>query len=118
MNTFLVYYYKTLEDDRVRNLLWSENLIDMFSLNETHTFVALVQAETLEDVFIKMQGENWSPCGEACRVIEGAGTYHTSMSVGDVAYVVERGSWFQVMDRGFAQIGTGPMPQIDMLVRY
>lgn len=118
MNTFLVYYYKTLEDERVRSLLWGENKANLSELDQTHTFVCLLQSDDLEAVFYKMQGENWSPHGEARRVIEGAGTYHTSMSVGDVVYVVETHNWLQVMDRGFAQIGTGPMPKLDMLVRY
>ena len=39
---------------------------------------------SLDDVFAWMQGENWSPNGEARSLIEKKGLSHTSMSVGDV----------------------------------
>lgn len=46
--------------------------------------VKKVMAEGVEEVFEKMQGENWSPNGEARPMIEALGLTHTSMSVGDV----------------------------------
>lgn len=47
--------------------------------------VKKVIAENEEGVFEAMQGENWSPNGEARPMIEALGLTHTSMSVGDVA---------------------------------
>lgn len=46
--------------------------------------VAVVEAENNDDVFYKMQGEVWSPLGEARPLIRALGLRHTSMSVGDV----------------------------------
>jgi hypothetical protein len=43
-----------------------------------------VEAESKDDVFCQMQGEVWSPNGEAVPLIESLGLTHTSMSVGDV----------------------------------
>ncbi|MGD1527046.1 hypothetical protein [Vibrio harveyi] len=37
-----------------------------------------------ETMFSLMQGENWSPQGEARDFIQGKGLQHTSMSVGDI----------------------------------
>lgn len=41
----------------------------------------------LEDVYMAMQGERWSPEGEARRVIEMSDIGHTSMSMGDMVVV-------------------------------
>jgi hypothetical protein len=40
--------------------------------------------ESLSRLFIDLQGENWSPNGEANFLIRRLGLSHTSMSVGDV----------------------------------
>jgi hypothetical protein len=48
--------------------------------------LGVVKADKLGEVFGKMQGENWSPQGEAKIVIWHLGLHHTSMSVGDLVY--------------------------------
>lgn len=53
-------------------------------LPETHIFVRSIQATCLDEVYWKMQGEQWSPNGEACSLIERLGLSHTSLSIGDV----------------------------------
>lgn len=62
-------------------------------LERTHVHLKDEEAENLEDLFVKMQGENWSPNGEARPLIEEKGLAHTSMSVGDVA-VCDDGVYF------------------------
>jgi hypothetical protein len=47
--------------------------------------------DELEEVFFTMQGENWSPHGEAREMILSLGVRHTSMSVGDLALDVSTG---------------------------
>ena len=51
---------------------------------ETHVFLKEVEAEGPWEVFQSMQGEVWSPNGEARALIEEKGLWHTSMSVGDL----------------------------------
>lgn len=53
---------------------------------ETHINVGLVtyRPNWKEEIFLAMQGENWSPNGEANELIEKLGLIHTSMSIGDV----------------------------------
>jgi hypothetical protein len=53
-------------------------------LEKTHAFVNCVIADDLDEAFMKMQAEVWSPNGEAREQIKRAGTDHTSMSVGDL----------------------------------
>ena len=52
----------------------------------TYTFVIGMNADNLEDLYIRMQGQNWSPHGEARMLIKHVGLHHTSMSVGDLAW--------------------------------
>jgi hypothetical protein len=57
----------------------------------------------LERVFHHMQGEMWSPNGEARPLIEAKGLQHTSMSVGDVV-VMPRGAVMVVARFGFEEV--------------
>jgi hypothetical protein len=61
--------------------------------------------KALEDTYRTMQGEVWSPNGEARDLIEGLGLRHTSMSVGDV--MVADGQVFIVASFGFERLEAG-----------
>ena len=50
----------------------------------THRFVRELDVPRLENAFVRMQGEVWSPNGEARELIASLGLHHTSMSIGDV----------------------------------
>jgi len=70
-------------------------------LRDTHVFVKTIDVGQLSDVYREMQGEFWSPNGEARDTIEKAGLQHTSMCVGDIAidqagnaYMVDNVGWF------------------------
>jgi hypothetical protein len=55
------------------------------NLKNTHVLIGSIQGSAnIDEIFDVMQGENWSPNGEARELIQKAGTYHTSMSVGDI----------------------------------
>ena len=56
----------------------------------------------LEWVFRHMQGEVWSPNGEARPLIAGKGLTHTSMSVGDV--IRTGGKTYVVKGTGFMEL--------------
>jgi len=62
--------------------------------------VADVWATSLEEVYAKMQGFNWSPRGEANEYIKRLGLSHTSMSVGDLVRD-SRGNWYVCANVGF-----------------
>ncbi len=58
--------------------------LTLTSLQATHVYLCQVEAGCRDDAFRKMQGENWSPHGEARELLQSLGLGHTSMSVGDV----------------------------------
>lgn len=60
--------------------------------------------EDLEDVYFTMQGENWSPNGEAREAIQELGLSHTSMSIGDVVQNLDDGDWSECIAFGFRDI--------------
>ena len=63
----------------------------------------------LEELYWRMQGENWSPNGEAREVLMLTGVQHTSMSVGDITRCVESGEVWRVEDIGWKDV-TGESP--------
>jgi len=71
-------------------------------IQNTHIPLGSVQGTNLERIFYIMQGENWSPNGEARNLIRKKGLKHTSMSVGDIVKVGN--SWNLVDGVGFKKI--------------
>lgn len=73
-------------------------------IKRTHVLVQEIEADNIEDAYWKMQGENWSPNGEARPLITRLGLHHTSMSVGDVIeyqnqfWQVDYSGWNPVLD--------------------
>lgn len=74
------------------------------TLDETHQFVKKVIAEDLGEVFFAMQGEIWSPNGEARELITSLGLHHTSMSVGDVIVNETEKTYWLVEPVGFSEL--------------
>lgn len=79
---------------------------DPANLERTHIHLKDLEleggAQQLERVFRDMQGEVWSPNGEAMGLIEAKGLRHTSMSMGDIVVVDGRA---HIVDRfGFAEL--------------
>ena len=74
------------------------------TLSQTHKLVMTVVANALEEVFYAMQGEQWSPHGEARELIRSLGLKHTSMSVGDVIYDVSARKYYVVDFIGFSEL--------------
>lgn len=83
---------------------------DNMNLGRTHVHLKDMQTPeggnwALEKIWIAMQGENWSPNGEARSLIEEKGLRHTSMSVGDCLVDADTGEVFLVKNAGFQSIG-------------
>jgi len=57
------------------------------NLNATHILLGAVKGTDPEELFYALQGEIWSPNGEAQGLISNKGLKHTSMSVGDVLVI-------------------------------
>ncbi|MCP3927282.1 MAG: hypothetical protein GY714_32385 [Desulfobacterales bacterium] len=63
-----------------------------------------IQANDMEEIFLYMQGEVWSPAGEARELIRALGLVHTSMSVGDVIRDYTNKKWYIVAPAGFEEV--------------
>lgn len=65
-------------------------LVKKDTFNETHILVGEIEETDLEAIFEMMQGEMWSPNGEARDLIRSLGIQHTSMSVGDAVQIEDK----------------------------
>jgi hypothetical protein len=83
MPTFRIYY--ALQPTFHPSGKYGTPLLTLRGLKSSHVFVREVEAMTLNGAVWNMQGEVWSPNGEARPLIECLGLGHTSMSIGDVA---------------------------------
>ena len=77
-------------------------LPDAQRLSKTHRFIGAIRETNLDKIFGIMQGEYWSPKGQARNLIRRAGVGHTSMSVGDI--VVHGGKAYIVDSIGFKEL--------------
>lgn len=69
-----------------------------------YTYLLTMEADDLEDLFYNMQGEVWSPNGEARDLIKSKGLYHTSMSIGDIAHDRDTNTWWTPEFIGWKQL--------------
>jgi hypothetical protein len=76
-------------------------------LQASHVYLCQVEAIGRDDAFREMQGENWSPHGEARELLQSLGLGHTSMSVGDVLQD-EGGVYWECLDRGWRPLADEP----------
>ena len=75
-------------------------------LDNTHTRIGRVNETDLSEIFNMMQGEVWSPNGEANTMPAMSKTGHTSMSMGDVI-MLPNGSAYMVDFSGFTNLNDG-----------
>lgn len=104
MPKFQIWY---LKPEHLRTTLQGLNGLDPKRLKRTHAF--LVELEfpeddypSLEEIYTKMQGEVWSPNGEARSLIQSLSLDHTSMSIDDII-VDGEGRVFIVESIGFKE---------------
>ena len=81
-------------------------LLTVHRLRHSHVRVTTIEADGRAEAWLKMQGENWSPHGEAGPLIEHLGLTHTSMSVGDVLRD-EEGVYWECLELGWRRIDDG-----------
>lgn len=97
---FAIYY---MRPEWFRNGI-SYQTPDPNNLAATHIHLKDIDVagpQPLENLFREMQGEVWSPNGEARDLIQSKGLQHTSMSVGDVAVNLFSGDIYVVAQFGF-----------------
>lgn len=112
-----VWYWK---EDAGRDMMMGKNFLlkhgkmpDPNNLAATHVKIGSVKETHPEKVFHMMQGEIWSPEGQARNMIRASGTGHTSMSVGDI--VVVNGEAMMVDRFGFAKLDQEPAEESQVM---
>ena len=83
-------------------------------LPETHRLLGRIDETDLEKIFHDMQGEVWSPNGEARSLIRAKGLVHTSMSIGDVVKIGNK-AW-AVDGCGFKELKNSPDVEVQKLL--
>lgn len=72
----------------MRPAQWSQRRdFDPRNPEATHILLGSVASRSPDVIFTSLQGERWSPEGEARQLIWNMGLRHTSMSVGDVVEI-------------------------------
>ena len=106
MKTEVWYVKPELFRDAIMGKEWLDKqniVIDACDLEKTHVKLCSLETKDLDKIYFEMQGEVWSPNGEARQLIIKRGLNHTSMSVGDIIVVDDK--VFMVDNVGFAPIG-------------
>lgn len=104
-----IWYWKPeMSRDIMMGLAWLQTQVpeaypEPYNLGKTHIMLGRVKCKDLAHLFDIMQGEQWSPNGEARGLIKTLGLNHTSMSVGDI--VVVDGSALFVDGMGWVKLG-------------
>lgn len=92
---FTVYYHKPVYNP------FERDDVTINGLSKTHIELKTIEAHDIDHVFGLMQGEFWSPNGEARELIESKGLDHTSMSVNDVVYSERQNMFFICTNSGW-----------------
>ena len=91
-----IYYLKKGADFGYAFGKLKPNKDDMLA---THVLLGEIKETNLNRIYQSLQGEFWSPNGEAVNLIKKLNTGHTSMSIGDV--IVMGNDYYLVVDSGF-----------------
>lgn len=102
-----VHYLRYDDSKQVFDLQYSKNFPSSSVLNQNYAvvrvfpFMCNLDDVELEQIYSDMQGERWSPNGEARFLIKSLNLQHTSMSVGDVVEDVVQNKFWIVRSCGF-----------------
>ena len=95
-----IWYWK---DDFGRDAMMGANWLAKHNkmpkpenISDNYVLIGKIAETNLDKIYMKMQGEMWSPRGQARSMIRSSGTGHTSMSMGDI---VKIGGKFMMVDR-------------------
>jgi hypothetical protein len=109
MAIYSVYYMRSeFFCDGIKGYDWLQQhkrMPDVADLTASHVHLVTIDAGALEEVYFKMQGEDWSANVEARELVHRKGVRHTSMAVGDIA-IDHDSNFAYLLDRaGFRFLG-------------
>ena len=80
------------------------------TVKDHYALIGKIAETKPEKIFMMMQGDMWSPKGQARNMVRASGTGHTSMSVGDI---IKIGNEYLMVDRfGFHKLGDQPVEEM------
>jgi len=112
LETYEVYYQKPAQIDNRTQFYAADEELTLESMKESHVFLRTVEAIDKDDAYIRMQGEYWSPNGEAQAQLDQLGLEHTSMSIGDVLVEVKSRQAWQCDRYGWKEVPPGARPSV------
>ena len=95
-----IWYQKDYDPERVNNICKNPKRFKP-DLKRDYILLGKIKSKNLDEIYWVMQGEVWSPEGQANNLIKKLGLSHTSMMVGDC--IVMDGKTYMVCDVGFAE---------------
>lgn len=75
------------------NLIWTHTLLGRLRKDAGKPIIAM-----FDELWIALQGENWSPNGEARELIRSKGLKHTSMCIGDCFRLNNGEAWIVTIE--------------------
>ena len=75
-----------------------------YNLSKTHIMLGRVKSKDKDQLFHSLQGDFWSPQGEARDLIKAIGLNHTSISIGDIL-VINGSAFFVDSGAGWVNLG-------------
>ena len=119
-----IWYFKSTgtdteygqEADLMMGYEWCKKkgcLPDPNNLEKTHVLLGKIALTDRDEIFADLQGDEWSPEGEARPLISGKGLHHTSMSVGDIMKIGDKvifvDAWgFAELNESLKEAGENP----------
>ena len=106
---YIIYYRKHLTFEPNPEFFDSGAILEDIMMKDYIHVVDFYAPPTmkLEDIFMFMQADRWSPNGEARELIQRLGLRHTSMSVGDLVEDTNTGVIYEVAGFGFNNVSYG-----------
>lgn len=83
---------------------FKEDPITVSEVERTYIRMGSIEANGLEDVWVKMQGESWGRGPASNAYIREVGAQHTSMMMGDVVHDKRTGKWWIADEIGFTEL--------------
>lgn len=109
-----IWYAKSQDKHEYSFFLWEKGMklgiwkgklpSNKIELRKTHNKLGSISEGNKDKIYYLMQGEKWSPHGEAKTLIKKKGLEHTSMSIGDVIYFRGSNSAWIVKSIGFKKL--------------
>ena len=104
-NTAIYYWKNSFARDALMGYDWLKErglLPTPETVRKNYVLLGKVYGRGMDELYRTLQGEIWSPNGEANKLIRSRGLGHTSMSVGDIVW---KGNKAWIVDRiGFEEI--------------